>query len=37
MLIAQAIAEDMVLVSADPMFKQYDVSMLWAAGTDDKL
>jgi PIN domain nuclease of toxin-antitoxin system len=33
MLIAQAIAEDMMLVSADPMFRQYDVSMLWAASS----
>lgn len=33
MLIAQAIAEDMMLVSADPIFRQYDVSMLWAASS----
>jgi PIN domain nuclease of toxin-antitoxin system len=32
MLIAQAQIEDMTLVSADAMFKQYaDVSILWAA------
>jgi PIN domain nuclease of toxin-antitoxin system len=33
MLIAQAIAEDIMLVSADPMFRQYDVSMIWAASS----
>ncbi len=33
MLIAQAIAEDMMLVSADPMFRQYEVSMIWAASS----
>jgi len=32
MLIAQAQIEDMTLVSADSMFKQYsDISLLWAA------
>jgi PIN domain nuclease of toxin-antitoxin system len=32
MLIAQAQIEDMTLVSADSMFKQYsDISVLWAA------
>lgn len=31
MLIAQAIALEMMLVSADPMFRQYNVSTLWAA------
>lgn len=31
MLIAQAQIEEMILVSADSMFSQYDVSMLWAA------
>ena len=31
MLIAQAQVEDMMLVSADRMFRQYDVSILWAA------
>lgn len=30
MLIAQAQVEDMTLVSADAMFNQYDVSLLWA-------
>lgn len=30
MLIAQAQIEDMTLVSADSMFKQYEVSLLWA-------
>jgi PIN domain nuclease of toxin-antitoxin system len=34
MLIAQAQLEDMTLVSADAMFKQYsDVSILWAANS----
>ncbi|MDZ7995084.1 MAG: type II toxin-antitoxin system VapC family toxin [Nostoc sp. EfeVER01] len=31
MLIAQAQIEDMTLVSADSMFNQYDISLLWAA------
>jgi PIN domain nuclease of toxin-antitoxin system len=32
MLIAQAQIEEMTLVSADSMFKQYsDISLLWAA------
>nr|WP_275072640.1 type II toxin-antitoxin system VapC family toxin [Petrachloros mirabilis] len=31
MLIAQAQVEDMTLVSADSMFNQYEVSLLWAA------
>lgn len=31
MLIAQAQMEDMILVSGDLMFRQYDVSLLWAA------
>ncbi len=31
MLIAQAQTEDMTLVSADALFRQYDVSLLWAA------
>ncbi len=31
MLIAQAQIEDMLLVSADSMFNQYEVSLLWAA------
>ncbi|MDF5720767.1 MAG: type II toxin-antitoxin system VapC family toxin [Rhizonema sp. PD37] len=31
MLIAQAQMEKMMLVSADSIFRQYDVSMLWAA------
>ncbi len=31
MLIAQAQVEDMTLVSADSTFKQYQVSLLWAA------
>jgi PIN domain nuclease of toxin-antitoxin system len=30
MLIAQAQEEGMTLVSADSMFRQYDVSLLWA-------
>jgi PIN domain nuclease of toxin-antitoxin system len=34
MLIAQAQSEDMMLVSADAMFRQYnDVSILWAANS----
>ncbi len=33
MLIAQAQIEDMTLVSADSMFKQYEVSVLWAASS----
>ncbi|MEH2251879.1 type II toxin-antitoxin system VapC family toxin [Nostoc sp.] len=34
MLIAQAQAEDMTLVSADTMFRQYsNVSILWAANS----
>lgn len=33
MLIAQAQIEDMTLVSADSMFNQYDVSLLWAANS----
>ncbi|MEA5570501.1 type II toxin-antitoxin system VapC family toxin [Calothrix sp. UHCC 0171] len=33
MLIAQAQVEDMTLVSADLMFKQYEVSLLWAASS----
>ncbi|WNZ23712.1 type II toxin-antitoxin system VapC family toxin [Leptolyngbya sp. NK1-12] len=32
MLIAQAQIEEMTLVSADSMFSQYDVSILWTAG-----
>jgi PIN domain nuclease of toxin-antitoxin system len=32
-LIAQAQLEEMTLVSADLMFKQYDVALLWAAGS----
>ncbi|MDZ8238096.1 MAG: type II toxin-antitoxin system VapC family toxin [Nostoc sp. ChiQUE01a] len=31
MLIAQAQIEEMTLVSADSMFNQYDVSLIWAA------
>jgi len=31
MLIAQAQVEKMMLVSADAMFNQYDISLLWAA------
>ncbi len=31
MLIAQAQMEEMMLVSADSIFRQYDVSILWAA------
>jgi PIN domain nuclease of toxin-antitoxin system len=31
MLIAQAQMEDMMLVSSDSIFRQYDVSLLWAA------
>jgi PIN domain nuclease of toxin-antitoxin system len=31
MLIAQAQIEDMTLVSADSMFNQYEVSLVWAA------
>ncbi|WP_289501438.1 hypothetical protein [Gloeocapsopsis sp. IPPAS B-1203] len=31
MLIAQTQIEDMMLVSADSTFNQYDVSILWAA------
>jgi PIN domain nuclease of toxin-antitoxin system len=33
MLIAQTQMENMVLVSTDSMFKQYDVSILWAASS----
>ncbi|BAZ41988.1 PilT protein domain protein [Calothrix sp. NIES-4101] len=33
MLIAQAQVEDMTLVSADLIFKQYEVSLLWAASS----
>lgn len=33
MLVAQAQIEDMMLVSADPMFRLYDVSLLWAANS----
>lgn len=33
MLIAQSQVEDMSLVSADAMFNQYEVSLLWAAKT----
>ena len=33
MLIAQAQIEDMTLVSADSMFNQYEVSVLWAASS----
>jgi PIN domain nuclease of toxin-antitoxin system len=33
MLVAQAQMEDMMLVSADPMFRLYNVSMLWAASS----
>jgi PIN domain nuclease of toxin-antitoxin system len=32
-LIAQAIIEDMTLVSADSMFRQYEVSILWDASS----
>ncbi|WP_442949373.1 type II toxin-antitoxin system VapC family toxin [Nostoc sp.] len=31
MLIAQAQIEEMTLVSADSMFNQYNISLLWAA------
>lgn len=33
MLIAQAQLEDMTLVSADSMFQQYDIALLWAAAS----
>ena len=33
MLIAQAQIEEMTLVSADSTFKQYEVSLLWAANS----
>lgn len=33
MLVAQAQMEDMMLVSADPMVRLYNVSMLWAASS----
>lgn len=33
MLVAQAQMEDMMLVSADPMFRLYNVSILWAASS----
>ncbi len=33
MLIAQAQIEDMKLVSADSMFNQYEVSVIWAASS----
>lgn len=33
MLIAQTQIEDMMLVSADSTFNQYDVSILWAANS----
>lgn len=33
MLVAQAQMEDMMLVSADSMFRLYNVSMLWAASS----
>ncbi|NEP11922.1 MAG: type II toxin-antitoxin system VapC family toxin [Symploca sp. SIO2C1] len=33
MLIAQAQIEDMMLVSADSIFNQYEVSLLWAASS----
>lgn len=33
MLIAQAQVEDMTLVSADSIFNQYEVSLLWAASS----
>jgi PIN domain nuclease of toxin-antitoxin system len=33
MLVAQAQMEEMMLVSADPMFRLYNVSMLWAASS----
>jgi PIN domain nuclease of toxin-antitoxin system len=33
MLIAQAQTEEMVLVTADAMFQQYDVSVTWAANS----
>ncbi len=33
MLIAQAQVEDMTLVSADAMFNQYEVPLLWATNT----
>jgi PIN domain nuclease of toxin-antitoxin system len=32
-LIAQAQREDMTLVSADSIFKQYEVSVIWAASS----
>ena len=32
-LVAQAQMEEMMLVSADPMFRLYNVSMLWAASS----
>lgn len=31
MLIAQAQVEDMTIVSADSMFRQYEVSLIWAS------
>lgn len=34
MLIAQAHVEKMTLVSADSMFNQYEVPLLWAAGSE---
>jgi PIN domain nuclease of toxin-antitoxin system len=33
MLIAQAQIENMILVSADSMFNQYEVSVIWAASS----
>jgi PIN domain nuclease of toxin-antitoxin system len=33
MLIAQAQLQDMTLVSADEVFRQYEVSTIWAAGS----
>ncbi len=33
MLIAQAQMENVMLVSADPIFRKYDISLLWAASS----
>ncbi len=35
MLIAQAQLEDLMLVSADSMFQQYEVALVWAAVARD--
>ena len=37
MLIAQAQNEAMTLISADLMFKQYEVSVLWAASKNKEI